>query len=156
MSAILSFLGGAAFRMIWGQLASIWTKAQDHKHELAMLQLQAELDDKRHARDCERLRLQSELGVKEVVVQADADMARIEASAWMQAATRATERTGVFLVDLWNGVIRPAAASIALYLWVVALNTQGWKMSDWDRELVGVIIGFYFASRVLSRDRRIG
>lgn len=156
MSAILSFLGGAAFRMIWGQLASIWTKAQDHKHELAMLQLQAELDDKRHARDCERLRLQSELGVKEVVVQADADMARIEASAWMQAATRATERTGVLLVDLWNGVIRPAAASIALYLWVVALNTQGWKMSDWDRELVGVIIGFYFASRVLSRDRRIG
>ncbi len=156
MSAILSCLGGAAFRMIWGQLASIWTKAQDHKHELAMLQLQAELDDKRHARDCERLRLQSELGVKEVVVQADADMARIEASAWMQAATRATERTGVFLVDLWNGVIRPAAASIALYLWVVALNTQGWKMSDWDRELVGVIIGFYFASRVLSRDRRIG
>lgn len=156
MSAILSFLGGAAFRMIWGQLASIWTKAQDHKHELAMLQLQAELDDKRHARDCERLRLQSELGVKEVVVQADADLARIEASAWMQAATRATERTGVFLVDLWNGVIRPAAASIALYLWVVALNTQGWKMSDWDRELVGVIIGFYFASRVLCRDRRIG
>lgn len=156
MSAILSFLGGAAFRMIWGQLASIWTKAQDHKHELAMLQLQADLDDKRHARDCERLRLQAELGVKEVMVQADADMARIEASAWMQAATRATERTGVFLVDLWNGVIRPAAASIALYLWVFALNVQGWKMSDWDRELVGVIIGFYFASRVLSRDRRIG
>lgn len=156
MSAILSFLGGAAFRMIWGQLASIWTKAQDHKHELAMLQIQAELDDKRHARDCERLRLQAELGVKEVMVQADADMARIEASAWMQAASRATDRTGVFLVDLWNGTIRPAAASIALYLWVVALNTQGWKMSDWDRELVGVIIGFYFASRVLSRDRRIG
>lgn len=142
--------------MIWGQLASIWTKAQDHKHELAMLQLQADLDDKRHARDCERLRLQAELGVKEVMVQADADLARIEANAWMQAATRATERTGVFLVDLWNGVIRPAAASIALYLWVVALNTQGWKMGDWDRELVGVIIGFYFASRVLSRDRRIG
>lgn len=156
MSAILSFLGGAAFRMIWGQLASIWTKAQDHKHELAMLQIQADLDDKRHARDCERLRLQAELGVKEVMVQADADMARIEASAWMQAASRATDRTGVFLVDLWNGTIRPAAASIALYLWVVALNTQGWKMSDWDRELVGVIIGFYFASRVLSRDRRIG
>ncbi len=156
MSAILSFLGGAAFRMIWGQLASIWTKAQDHKHELAMLQLEAELDDKRHARDCERLRLQSELGVKEVVVQADADIARIEASAFMQAASRATERTGIYIADLWNGIIRPAAASIALYLWVVALNAQGWKMGDWDRELVGVIIGFYFASRVLSRDRRIG
>ncbi len=156
MSAILSFLGGAAFRMIWGQLASMWGKRQDHKHELEMLRLQAELDDKRHARDCERLRLQSELGVKEVVVQADADIARIEASAFMQAASRATERTGIFLVDLWNGSIRPASASIALFLWVVALNAQGWKMGDWDRELVGVIIGFYFASRVLSRDRRIG
>lgn len=156
MSAIFSFLGGAAFRMIWGQLASMWSKRQDHKHELEMLRLQADLDDKRHARDCERLRLQSELGVKEVVVQTDSDIARIEASAFMQASTRATERTGIYFADLWNSVIRPAAASISLYLWVVALNAQGWKMTEWDRELVGVIIGFYFASRVLSRDRRIG
>lgn len=156
MSAIISFLGGAAFRMIWGQLASMWSKRQDHKHELEMLRLQADLDDKRHARDCERLRLQSELGVKEVVVQTDSDIARIEASAFMQASTRVTERTGIYIADLWNSVIRPAAASISLYLWVVALNAQGWKMTEWDRELVGVIIGFYFASRVLSRDRRIG
>jgi len=156
MSAIISFLGGAAFRMVWGQLAAMWTKAQDHKHEQAMLTLQAELDDKRHARDCERIRLQAELGVKEVMVQADADIARIDANAFLQATSRATEKTGILLVDLWNGVIRPAAASLALYLWVCALNSQGWKMSDWDRELVGVIIGFYFATRVINRDKRAG
>jgi hypothetical protein len=154
MSAILSFLGGAAFRMIWGQLADVWTKWQDHAHEQAMLKLQGELDDKRHARDCDRIRLQSELGVKEVMVQADADIARIEANAFLQATSRATEKTGIWLVDLWNGVIRPAAASLALYLWVVALNTRGWTMTDWDRELVGVIIGFYFATRVMNRDKR--
>lgn len=154
MSAIISFLGGAAFRMIWGQFADVWTKWQDHKHEQAMLALQAELDDKRHARDCERIRLQAELGVKEVMVQADADIARIEANAFLLSSSRATEKTGIWLVDLWNGSIRPAAASIALYLWVVALNTAGWVMTDWDRQLVGVVIGFYFASRVLTRDQR--
>ena len=57
MSAIISFLGGAAFRMIWGQVSAWLNKRQDHKHELEMLRLQADLDDKRHTRDCERLRL---------------------------------------------------------------------------------------------------
>lgn len=155
MSAILSFLGGAAFRMIWGQVATLLSKRQDHRHEIEALRLQAELDDKRHSRDCERLRLQSELGVKEVMVQADADISRMEAGGFMQAASRVTEKSGIFLVDLWNGLIRPGAASIALGLWVVALNAQGWQMGDWDRELVGVIIGFYFASRVIRRDRQI-
>ena len=27
-------------------------------------------------------------------------------------------------------------------------------MTEWDRELVGVIIGFYFATRVMNRDKR--
>jgi hypothetical protein len=70
---------------------------------------------------------------------------------WSKAVASALNTpTGIFLVDLWNGVIRPSAASIALFLWVRALNEQGWHMSPWDQELVGAILGFFFAHRFMA------
>ena len=54
-------------------------------------------------------------------------------------------------MDLWNGIIRPLVATIAVVLWVMALNSRGWKMDDWDKEIVGVVFGFFFASRELMK-----
>lgn len=152
-TALFSFLGGSAFRMIWGQIAGYIDKRQDHQNELDHMRLQGDLDQARHTLDCERLRLQAELGVKEVVVQADADVSRMEAQAFVEAMKTANAKTGISWVDAWNGVIRPLAASIAIFLWVLALHQAGYKMGDWDKELVGVVLGFFFASRVLTRDR---
>ena len=59
--------------------------------------------------------------------------------------------TGYPIVDIWNGVIRPTAATIALVLWVLKLNSQNWKMDDWDVALAGMVLGFFFADRSLSK-----
>ena len=53
-------------------------------------------------------------------------------------------------IDAWNGAIRPACASTALLVWWFCLYTQGFVLTEWDKELVGVILGFYFAHRVFS------
>ncbi|WP_042886292.1 hypothetical protein [Cupriavidus necator] len=154
-SAILSFLGGSAFRLIWEQISQMWTAHQEQKHELERMRLQGELDAAAHERNLASIKLQADLGVKTINVQAEADLARLDAASWGQAVTASMKPSGIYIVDLWNGIIRPLAASIAIYLWVVALNAQGFKMGEWDRELVGVILGFFFAVRVIANRGRV-
>jgi hypothetical protein len=150
MGAIISFLGGAAFRLIWGNISDWFTKRQEHRQELDSLTLQGDLDAKAHGRELEKIKLVSELGIKEIGVKAQADMAVVDAKSFGDAAAAATKSTGVFVVDLWNGCIRPAAATVALFLWLTGLIAQNWIMNEWDMQLVGVIMGFYFASRTIS------
>lgn len=150
-SALFSFLGGSAFRTIWGEVAAWVNKKQDHEHEIERMNLQAQLDDKAHANNLENLRLQAQLNVQQVEVQKDADVARAEADAFTKAMGEAFKPTGITWVDAWNGCIRPAAATVALALWVLALVQAGFVTSDWDKELVGVVLGFYFADRSLGK-----
>lgn len=150
-SALFSFLGGSVFRMIWGEVAGFVQKRQDHAHELEMLKLNADLEDKRAERQMEQVKLQAELGVKEVQIAGDLAIQKAEADAFLEAMKTATRPTGIGWVDAWNGSIRPAAATIALLLWVFALVQAGFLTSEWDKELVGVILGFYFADRALGK-----
>lgn len=149
-SALFSFLGGSVFRAIWGEASSWITSAQDHKHEIEALSLQAEIDDKSHAREMERLRVSSELNIKQIEVKSEGEIESKDADAFIAAMSTINAKTGITWVDAWNGVIRPAAATTALLIWWFCLYTQGFVLSEWDKELVGVILGFYFAHRVFS------
>lgn len=149
--ALISFLGGSVFRMIWGEVAAWKNKRLDHEHEMAHLKLQGDLEQAAHERMQASLRLQSELGIKTIEAQRDADVARSEADAFMTAMQNAMKPTGIAWVDTWNGIIRPAAATIALILWVSKLSAQGWLMQEWDLTLAGTVLGFFFASRELAK-----
>lgn len=151
LSALISFLGGSVFRMLWGEIASFINKRQDNDHELKLLRLQSELDDRAHVRNQEALQLQAQLGIKVIEAQSQGEVDKIEADAFNQAIQRAFAPTGFALVDVWNGVIRPAAATIALVLWVAKLVSQGFQMSEWDMELTGAVLGFFFADRSLGK-----
>ena len=151
LSALISFLGGSVFRMLWGEIASFINKRQDNDHELKLLRLQSELDDRAHVRNQEALQLQAQLGIKVIEAQSQGEVDKIEADAFNQAMQRAFAPTGFALVDVWNGVIRPAAATIALVLWVAKLVSQGFQMSEWDMELTGAVLGFFFADRSLGK-----
>ena len=149
MGALISFLGGSAFRLIWGQISDYFTQKQNHAQEIERMKLQGELDAQQHARNLESQRVQAELGVQVIRVQGEAKDSNLEMEGWAAAVANATRPSGIWFVDLLNGLIRPTAACIAIFLWVAALNTQGYKMTDWDKELVGVILGFYFATRIM-------
>jgi len=151
LEALFSFLGGSVFRMVWGEVSSWYNKKQDHKFELERLKLQTEIDDRAHQRTQEALRLQSELGIKTIEAQAVANVATAEAEAFGKAMEQAFKPSGWAVVDIWNGVIRPSAATIALALWVLKLNAQSWVMQDWDITLAGTVLGFFFADRSLGK-----
>lgn len=149
--ALFSFLGGSVFRMVWGEVASWMSKRQEHAHELERMQLQVQIEDKQHERMQASLRLQNELGIKTIEAKAESAALEADAAAFAEAMKNAFKPTGIFWVDAWNGIIRPAAATIALVLWCLKLNAQNWAMQDWDVTLAGTILGFFFASRELSK-----
>ena len=151
LSALLSFLGGSVFRMLWGEISAFINKRQDQSHEILLLNLQREIDDRAHLRSQEMLRLQAELGLRVVEAQSQAAVDKVEADAFNEAIQRAFIPTGNSVVDVWNGVIRPAAATIALILWVAKLVSQDFKMAEWDMELTGAVLGFFFADRSLGK-----
>lgn len=151
ISALISFLGGSFARMAWGELSSWITAYQDHRHEIARIELQARIDADQHARNLDALRLQAELGVQTIRVQGEADLAQEDAAAFREAIGTASNPTGIKWVDAWNASVRPAFATVVLILWVLILHRQGYSPSPWDLDLMGAVAGFFFADRMLGK-----
>lgn len=151
MGALFSFIGGSVFRMLWGEISAYFKARQEHKQELERMELQEKLEGGRHERDMARIRLQADLKVTEVKVMGDLAIQKTEADAFVEAIKAAAKPIGIFFVDAWNGSIRPAMATIALAMWVLALYRAGFIPTDWDRELIAGILGFYIADRALAK-----
>jgi hypothetical protein len=151
LSALLSFFGGTAFRMLWGEISAFFTKRQEHSQELARMKLQGELDAAQHSRNMEAITIQAQLGVQTIRVQADADVARIDADAFSKGVELTGKTTGIWIVDLWNGVIRPLTASICLFLWVRHVAHHGWVLDEQGWSILGAALGLYLADRTLTK-----
>lgn len=151
MSAILSFLGGAAFRMVWGEFASWLNKRQDHKYEMERLRLQGDLDKDRHEREQARLRLAADLKLQEIRVAGDVAVEKAEADAWFERVKAIGRPIGIKWVDAWNASITPAAATIALILWALKLWNNDFTPEEWDHELIAAVLGLYIADRRLQK-----
>ena len=150
--SLFSVIGGAGFKLLFAHITEYFNKKQDHEHEIERMRLQAGLEREAHNQACERLRLQSDLGVKEVMVSADAEVQKLEAAAFVEAMKGAIPPpTGIKWVDAWNSVIRPLGATGAYLLIGLELYSVQFVMADWHRALVGTIIGFFFASRDLAK-----
>jgi hypothetical protein len=151
MSAIASFLGGGAFRAIWGEASAYLTKRQDHKHEVELMDKQAGYAAAEHARNLEGQRLQNELGIKVIDASRAAHSSNTEDDAWMEAVKGVNIKSGIAIIDGWNQGIRPAFATLVLVAMAVELYVLGWVMNDWYREFAGVVVGVYFADRSLKK-----
>lgn len=151
MSALISFLGGSAFRMIWGEVSSYFTRKQEHALEMERMKVQGDLEAAQHTRNLESIRVQADLGVKTIQVQAEADLARTDAAAWADAVAAVGRSTGIKFLDIWNGSVRPLLATIAIAVVLFEIINNGFVLSEWDRELVSAILGIYVADRTLGK-----
>lgn len=150
-SSLVSFLGGSAFRMLFGEISSYFTKKQEHAQEVERMRLQATLANEEHARNLEALRLQNELGIKVIEVQSEATLDQIEAEARSVLITNTTQKTGYKFIDIWKMSIQPALATFALLVVAGEVIRTGFVLSVWIMDLVSSILGIYLADRHLSR-----
>lgn len=151
LSALISFFGGSAFRVIWGEISTWLTARQDHKHELERLRLQNELDQAAHDRNLAAITLQAELGVKTIQVQGEADMGRIDADMFRTGVELTGKPTGYAIVDIWNGLVRPVLATECMLLWSLHLYRHNWTLDEQGWALVGAALGIFVADRTLLK-----
>ena len=137
ITALLSFLGGNVFRMIFGEVISFLNKRQDHAQEVERMRLQADLDAAQHQRNQDAIKTQAELGVKTIQVQAEAAVGQIEAEGWLEAVKATAIKTGILWVDAWNAMIRPGVATWSVVMLTLAeigaihalSSRRGWPRS---------------------------
>ena len=150
-SALFSFLGGSAFRMVWGEVASFFQKKQDHEFELERVRLQGAMEAAQHERNLAALKLQSDLGIKVIEAQRDAAVVQVETDAWLAAVKDVGKQTGIKFLDIWNGSVRPLLATLAILVVVGDVIATGFILSEWHKELVAAILGLYVADRSLTK-----
>lgn len=152
-TALVTFLGSAGIRLALGHLFDFITKWQDNKNELARLRLQGELDAAQHARNLEAIKVQAGLGIKVIEAQTESHVNQVEADAFLEAVKATGQKTGVLIVDVWNGVIRPLLATICIVLWVTSLATRHFTLDDWDRALMSLALGIFVGGRIHATGR---
>lgn len=150
LSGILSFLGGSAFRMIWGEVSAMLTARQDHRFEMERARLQAECDAAQHLRNLEAIHVQAELGVKTIQVRSEADLSRVDADAFRDAVQATGRPVGVAWVDAWNATIRPGVAT-----WAVVMLTCSEAglvtLTTLAADVACCALGLYLADRTLAK-----
>lgn len=150
MSALLSFLGGSAFRMVWGEVSHYISTKQEHKHEIERTEQQGRLDAATHARNMEALRVQHQLGIEQIHVKAEAATESGQLDAWVDAVKATSRMTGVKWIDGWNQSIRPAVATVAVGAMLVEIYLVG-SLTEWHHEVFSAALGIYLADRTLSK-----
>lgn len=150
ISSVISFLGGSAFRMLWGEISAWMNKKQDHEHEMERMRLQEEFDAAQHARNLEAQRVQAKMGVKVIEAQALADIGRVEAEGWLDAVKSTGKSIGVKWVDAWNMAIRPGGATWALLM----LTLEAFQLANVNENTAQVcfaFLGLFVADRTLGK-----
>ena len=161
LESVIGLLGGAAFRLIAGKLLEFWDKKTEAAREERMMQLQADIADRSSDRRMKEFQLQKDMGITEIRVQADAKLDELAAVAFNTAVQGINDTvnmikpTGKWWVDLlpvligcWNQAIRPALATFAIWLWVLAIYHQSWVLTDWDRSIISAVIGLFIGERI--------
>jgi hypothetical protein len=151
IESLFAFLGGSVFRGVWGEISSYFSKSQEHTHELERMKIQADVDSAYHSRSMDMIRLQAELGVKTIQVQAESAISQIESEAWLSAVKSTTQSVGIFFIDAWNGVIRPLVATWAIVVISIDMASKQWVLDDNGWMLASAALGIYLADRALFK-----
>lgn len=150
LSALISFLGGSVFRMLWGEISAYLNKKQDHQFEIERMRLQGELEAAQHGRNMESIKTQAALQIEVVRVQGEQAVSEKEADAWLEAVKATGRAIGVAWVDAWNAAIRPGLATWA----VVMLTLEAFALatiSGGTAEVCAAALGIFVADRSLMR-----
>jgi hypothetical protein len=150
ITALLSFFGGNAFRMIFGEIMAFFNKKTDHQQELERMELQGRLDAEQAERNLRAVETQAKLGVQTIRVQGEVDLDKLAAEGFNTAVELTGRMTGIKWVDAWNQSIRPALATISVFL--VVANAFGYiKLDDMTWGIVGATLGIFVADRQLLK-----
>ena len=155
MLTLLSMLGGGVLRLI-PFLVDLFKQRQDQSHELAMTQLQLQIDQARAAQQIDLAHAQAEIA-------ANAG----EMAAWAEAIKGEATKTGIGWIDAISASVRP----FLTYYWCVGLYGSAKVIAvlvavdahtplagfipilftEFDQSVIGSMLSFWFVDRALRK-----
>src|SRR5574343_1173965 len=148
LTALLTFFGVTAFRLIFGFVMEYVNRRSDQTLVIERMNMQAKLDAQKAAQSMALVRLQAELGVKQIEVQSAADMDLKSLDIFGQAVRATTVQTGIKWVDAWNAAIRPALATIATMIIVFEFVHGGFVANQLAQTIIAGAIGMFVGERI--------
>lgn len=155
LMTLISMFGGGLMRAM-PELIGLWNKKTDNAHELAMLEKQAVLEKTR-----------ASARMEEITTQGDIDQTLALLDAQKTALQGQMQKTGIWLVDALNFLVRPLVtyfflgmyAVMKICLLVAAFNQadSAWWASVlqcWNAEdgaILSGILAFWFVGRVFDK-----
>lgn len=137
------------------EVFSYLNKGKDYSHELAMMNVQLQLQQSKSADDRAT-----------IMVQGDIDSTLALLDAQKSALEGQMQKTGFRVVDALNFLVRPlvtyffvllyAAAKVAMYAVAVQGDVTGWEAvlhiyDAEDRAILASILSFWFIGRVFDK-----
>lgn len=141
MTALLSFIGSAFFKLAFERLVGFFERRQDNAHELKMLEIQAQIDERRFQHQMSLNRLQGEIRQEIGLIEAMRDAHAVDAMP-----------SGVRWIDGWVKSIRPGVTTLLIVFYIIFRYQYGpHEFGEYDQGLLGVVLGYWFASRDLQK-----
>ena len=154
MSALFSFLGSAAFRWLLGEVLGMVKAREERNAEIAMLQLQHNLDREREEWRRQSVKEAAEQGVKLVEAQSVAAQSQASEAMMLEAIRQIGRPSGVRWADGWNAAIRPGLATVSVLLLVGnAVWPDGVIITGLLGEIVAGVLGLYVGGRIQATGR---
>jgi hypothetical protein len=150
LTAILSFLMSAGFRLVLGDVIGYLKQKQEANQEMARIEAQRGLEAQLHAQRMEVARLEADKGMQMIHVQAEATADQQAGDAFKAAVDAAGKTWGNWFIDAWNGAIRPGLATWAVVM--LSLEAFGaFKMGESTAAVCGAALGLYLGQRDLFK-----
>jgi len=153
LGGLFSFLGGAAFRWLLGEVLGYLKQRDEHKMEMERLRLQHDHDRDRAQWQREAMAAAAAEGLRIIEAQSVASAARAADDAFLAAIGGVNEAsTRTDWIGAWNASIRPALASVAILLLVGnALFPAYVILSALVTDLICAVLGVFVGERIRHR-----
>lgn len=148
-SALISLLGGTAFKLVITYVMDQFKAWQEHKFEIALMKLQNKIETDQAERQIRIIEAQKNFGLKTIDVEIEQ-----QSMADFQAAVASVQQpTGFVWLDAWNSTIRPGLATFCVIVWGLHLAKNGFALGEWDLDLIGGTLGIFIGSRISHTGR---
>lgn len=154
IGAIFSFFGGTAFRWIFGEVLAFLKSWQDHKHEMALIRLNLDVERERAALRRAEIEAAASAGVRVIEAQREAAHQGVLDQAFLSAVEGIDKPSGVAWIDGFNKLIRPELAQVSILLIVGnALFPQHVVLQGVVLEVVCGALGLFLGGRISATGR---
>ncbi len=153
-TGLFSFLGGTAFRWIFGEIFAFIKAKQEHKQELELRQLDRDIAKDNAIERRLEIKAAADAGVQIIQAQREATHENMLDKMLFSAVEGVDKLSGIPFVDAANKMVRPTVAYVAILMLILeSLFPTHVILKAATVELFMAFLGLFCGGRISSTGR---